>query len=112
MTRAIETIGLTKTYGSVTAAADLNLRVEPGQVFGFLGPNGVGKSVVLYPSLRHQTSLNSLSGSTAAAPFGITGKLTSPGGWLNANIYGNFFPLIMLLLTVGAWARGMQSGRS
>lgn len=57
--------------------------------------------VVLYPSFRHQTSLNSLSGSTAAALFGITGKLTSPGGWLNANIYGNFFPLIVLLLTVG-----------
>jgi ABC-2 type transport system permease protein len=57
--------------------------------------------VVLYPSFRHQTSLNSLSGSTAAALFGITGPLTSPGGWLNANIYGNFFPLIMLLLTVG-----------
>jgi len=57
--------------------------------------------VVLYPSFRHQTSLNGLSGSTAAALFGITGPLTSPGGWLNANIYGNFFPLIMLLLTVG-----------
>ena len=57
--------------------------------------------VVLYPSFRHQTSLNNLSGSTAAALFGITGKLTSPGGWLNANIYGNFFPLIMLLLTIG-----------
>jgi ABC-2 type transport system permease protein len=57
--------------------------------------------VVLYPSFRHQTSLNGLSGSTAAALFGITGKLTSPGGWLNANIYGNFFPLIMLLLTIG-----------
>jgi ABC-2 type transport system permease protein len=57
--------------------------------------------VVLYPSFQHQTSLNSLSGSTAAALFGITGPLTSPGGWLNANIYSNFFPLIMLLLTIG-----------
>jgi hypothetical protein len=36
--------------------------------------------VVLYPSFRHQTSLNGLSGSTAAALFGITGPLTSPGG--------------------------------
>jgi ABC-2 type transport system permease protein len=33
--------------------------------------------------------------------FGVTGQLTSPGGWLNGNIYGNFFPLIMLLLTIG-----------
>jgi len=63
--------------------------------------------VVLCPSVRHQTSLNSLSGSTAAALFGITGKLTSPGGWLNANVYGNFFPLIMLLLTVGYGAAAL-----
>lgn len=63
--------------------------------------------VVLYPSFRHQTSLNSLSGSTAAALFGITGPLTSPGGWLNANIYSNFFPLIMLLLTVGYGAAAL-----
>jgi ABC-2 type transport system permease protein len=57
--------------------------------------------VALYPSFKNSTSLDSLSGSTAAALFGVTGKLTSPGGWLNGNIYGNFFPLIMLLLTIG-----------
>jgi ABC-2 type transport system permease protein len=57
--------------------------------------------VAVYPSFEHQTSLNSLSGSTAAALFGLTGPLTSPGGWLNGNIYGNLFPLIMLLLTIG-----------
>ena len=57
--------------------------------------------VALYPAFKNQTSLNSLSGSTAAALFGITGSLTSPAGWLNANIYANFFPLIMLLLTIG-----------
>ena len=48
--------------------------------------------VALYPSFKNSTSLNSLSGSTAAALFGVTGPLTSPGGWLNGNIYGNFFP--------------------
>jgi ABC-2 type transport system permease protein len=63
--------------------------------------------VVLHPSFRHQTSLSSLSGSTAAALFGITGKLTSPSGWLNANIYGNFFPLMMMLLTVGYGAAAL-----
>lgn len=63
--------------------------------------------VVLYPSFKHQTSLNDLSGSTAAALFGITGNLTSPEGWLNANIYSNFFPLIMLLLTVGYGAAAL-----
>ena len=57
--------------------------------------------VALYPSFKNSTSLNGLSGSTTAALFGVTGPLTSPGGWLNGNIYGNFFPLIMLLLTIG-----------
>ena len=63
--------------------------------------------VVLYPSFKHQTSLDSLSGSAAAALFGITGPLTSPDGWLNANIYSNFFPLIMLLLTIGYGAAAL-----
>ena len=57
--------------------------------------------VALYPSFKDSTSLDSLSGSTAGALLGVTGQLTSPGGWLNGNVYGNFFPLIMLLLTIG-----------
>ncbi len=63
--------------------------------------------VALYPSFKASTSLNSLSGSTAAALFGVTGPLTTPDGWLNANIYGNFFPLIMLLLTIGYGASSL-----
>jgi ABC-2 type transport system ATP-binding protein len=47
MTSAIETFGLTKRYGALTAVADLSLRVAPGQVFGFLGPNGAGKSTTI-----------------------------------------------------------------
>jgi ABC-2 type transport system ATP-binding protein len=39
--------GLTKRYGDVLAVDDLNLAVEPGQVFGLLGPNGSGKSTSL-----------------------------------------------------------------
>ncbi len=46
MTPAIETFGLTKRYGATTAVADLSLRIEPGQVFGFLCPNGAGKPVL------------------------------------------------------------------
>ncbi|MEZ3117270.1 ABC transporter ATP-binding protein [Halobaculum sp. MBLA0147] len=44
---AIETRGLTKRYGDVTAVDNLDLTVESGEVFGFLGPNGAGKSTVL-----------------------------------------------------------------
>ncbi len=44
---AIETTGLTKRFGDVTAVEDLDLTVEDGEVFGFLGPNGAGKSTVI-----------------------------------------------------------------
>lgn len=57
--------------------------------------------VALYPSFRNTTSLDTLANSTAAALFGVNGPLTSPGGWLNGNIYGNLLPLVMLLLTIG-----------
>ncbi len=43
----IETRGLRKTFGSTVALDDLSLRVEQGQVHGFLGPNGSGKSTTL-----------------------------------------------------------------
>jgi ABC-2 type transport system ATP-binding protein len=47
MTTAIETAGLTKSYGSVRAIQDLSISVEAGQVFAFLGPNGSGKSTTI-----------------------------------------------------------------
>jgi ABC-2 type transport system permease protein len=59
--------------------------------------------VALYPSFKNDTSLDRLTdgSSTVAALFGATGRLTSPTGWLNANIYSNFLPLVVLLLTIG-----------
>lgn len=87
----------------------LELRLRRRSVTGYAAGMALYTLVVvaLYPSFRTSTSLNSLSGSTAAALFGVTGKLTSPGGWLNGNIYGNFFPLIMLLLTIGYGAAAL-----
>ncbi len=43
----IETKGLTKRYGQVTAVNDLNLQVQRGEVFGLLGPNGSGKTTTI-----------------------------------------------------------------
>jgi ABC-2 type transport system ATP-binding protein len=40
----IETDGLTKTWGSLTAVSDLTLRVTAGECYAFLGRNGAGKS--------------------------------------------------------------------
>ncbi|MFE3290070.1 ABC transporter permease subunit [Rhodococcus sp. NPDC059234] len=59
--------------------------------------------VVLYPSFKNDTGLDELfsSNSTFGALFGIAGSLTSPSGWLNANLYANFLPLIVLMVTIG-----------
>lgn len=40
----IQTKGLTKKYGELTAVDHLNLTVYKGEVFGLLGPNGAGKT--------------------------------------------------------------------
>jgi ABC-2 type transport system ATP-binding protein len=47
MEPAIETINLTKRYGSLTAVNKLNLRVEKNAIHGFLGPNGAGKTTTI-----------------------------------------------------------------
>ena len=44
---AIEAVGLTKRYSSVTAVDDLSFSVREGSVTGFLGPNGAGKTTTL-----------------------------------------------------------------
>jgi ABC-2 type transport system ATP-binding protein len=44
---AISTEHLTRRFGGLLAVDDVNLRVAPGQFFGFLGPNGAGKSTTI-----------------------------------------------------------------
>jgi ABC-2 type transport system ATP-binding protein len=44
---AIETNGLTKRYGSLTAVNKLNLKVQRNTIHGFLGPNGAGKTTTM-----------------------------------------------------------------
>lgn len=46
MTAAIETDGLTKRYGSLTALDNVSLTVEHGEMFGLIGPDGAGKSTL------------------------------------------------------------------
>ena len=44
---AIETRSLTKRYGDVDAVVDLDLAIPAGVVYGFLGPNGSGKTTTM-----------------------------------------------------------------
>ena len=53
----VETKGLSKRYGDVEALRGLDLSVPAGSVFGFLGPNGSGKTTTLsiLAGLSHPT---------------------------------------------------------
>ncbi len=56
MMNIIELSGVTKTYGSVIAVDNLSLKVPKGSIYGFIGPNGSGKTTsirmimkIMYP---------------------------------------------------------------
>jgi len=44
---AIEAQNLTKRYGNFVAVDNVNFRIERGEIFGFLGSNGCGKSTTM-----------------------------------------------------------------
>lgn len=46
MTAAIETSGLSKRYGTLAALDRVSLRVERGELFGLIGPDGAGKTTL------------------------------------------------------------------
>src|SRR5688500_17792779 len=47
MAPAISVAGLVKTFGPTRALDGLDLTVEPGEVHGFLGPNGSGETTTI-----------------------------------------------------------------
>ncbi|HME11478.1 MAG TPA: ABC transporter ATP-binding protein [Candidatus Acidoferrum sp.] len=44
---AISAEHLVRRFGAVTAVNDISFRVEKGEIFGFLGPNGSGKTTII-----------------------------------------------------------------
>ena len=47
MDLALETRQLTRYYGPIRGIENVNLQVEPGEIFGLLGPNGAGKTTTI-----------------------------------------------------------------
>lgn len=44
---ALETINLTKKYKNQRGAEDISMKVEQGEIYGLLGPNGSGKTTIM-----------------------------------------------------------------
>jgi len=72
MNYTIETNHLSKNYGDVRAVQDVNLRVKPGEIYGFLGLNGAGKT----------TTIRTLLGMTRPSQGNVKvlGQEVGPGG--------------------------------
>jgi branched-chain amino acid transport system ATP-binding protein len=58
----LESNGLTVRYGGLAANADVDLKVEMGQLVGLIGPNGAGKT----------TFIDAITGFTAVSSGGVT----------------------------------------
>jgi branched-chain amino acid transport system ATP-binding protein len=47
MPPVLETVGLIKRFGGITAASDVSLKIEKGARHALIGPNGAGKTTVI-----------------------------------------------------------------
>jgi len=68
---AVHTVGLTRRFGSQTAVASVDMSVPRGAVYGFLGPNGSGKTTTIRMLLGlmspHEGEVEILGGSIPEA---------------------------------------------
>ncbi len=47
MTAAVAVQNLRKSYGTIEAVKNVSFQIEPGEIFGLLGPNGSGKTTTI-----------------------------------------------------------------
>ncbi|MFC4407726.1 ABC transporter ATP-binding protein [Haloarchaeobius iranensis] len=97
---AIRTENLRKTYGDVTALADLTLDIEDGELFGALGPNGAGKTTtigILTGQLQPDSGTASVLGHDPVADpvetrrhVGILPEQESPPSFMTPREYFDF----------------------
>jgi ABC-2 type transport system ATP-binding protein len=82
MNYAIETDNLSKSFGSVHAVDDVSLRVDRGEIYGFLGLNGAGKTTtirmllgMIRPSAGNVKVLGQSVGQQGRGPWAQVGHL-------------------------------------
>jgi len=108
MSALLETVGLTRFFGSVRAAEDLNMRVEQGEVVGIIGSNGSGKTTFLNLAtgyLKPERGRILLAGhdTTALPPRAIT-RLGVARSFQIPQLYLGMTVLETLLLSLAARA--------
>ncbi len=97
---AIRCQGLSKQYGEVTALQSLDLTVDAGSIFGFLGRNGAGKTTTirLLTGLAQPSSgtawvdgvETTVADSEARAKFGYLPQEPAFYGWMTPLEYLNY----------------------
>ena len=82
---AIETHELTKKFGKFTAVDNVSFTIKNGEVFGFLGANGAGKSTtirMLNGILRPTSGSATVAGSCHQKNYEVRGSFYTEGwGW-------------------------------
>lgn len=94
---AIETNGLSKFFGDVRAVDSVNLRVGPGEIYGFLGLNGAGKTTtirallgMIRPSQGNVRVLDQAVGPNGRGPWARVGHLVeSPSAYPELTVREN-----------------------
>ena len=97
MKHAIETINLTKYYGDFRALHNVSLRVNEGEIYGFLGLNGAGKTTtirtllgMIRPSEGNVKVLGQVIGPGGSGPWSQVGHLVeSPAAYPELTVREN-----------------------
>jgi ABC-2 type transport system ATP-binding protein len=93
MSLALEIENLTKRFGDKTVVDDVSFSVETGDVFGFLGPNGSGKTTTIRTALgiirQDAGTIRLLGGLTANEAMPRVGYLPEERGLLRKEKVSN-----------------------
>lgn len=81
----LQTVALTKKYKNTVALSDIDITIERGHIYGFIGENGTGKTTLLriIPGLSFQTS-----GSLSIFSKISKKELENIRKWVGARRYG------------------------
>jgi branched-chain amino acid transport system ATP-binding protein len=79
MSTILEGRNLTKSFGGLTAAREVDFHLEEGEIVGLIGPNGAGKTTLFNLISGVSPPTREPSGSTAGRSGGCA--LSKSAGW-------------------------------